>query len=156
MLMLDRFSCSQSMSKDSDEVERFRTVVYDRLKGELAEAQKHQKDIHRELQEYAALLVVVRNLQNNSAEKINIRTSLGHQVFVNAELAKRDTVIVKLGGDLFAELTLPRAEIFIVEKLEILKKKSAVCLELLSKIRATMKFIMAAVAEYDKLTIKQS
>lgn len=143
------------MVKGSNEIEWFRTAVYDRLKGELVEAQKHREDVLRELQEYAALLVVVRNMQKNSAEKINIRTSLGHQVFVNAELAKRDTVIVKLGGDLFAELTLPRAEIFIVEKLEILKKKSAICLELLSKIRATMKFIMAAVAEYDKLAIKQ-
>ncbi|EPB67780.1 hypothetical protein ANCCEY_13123 [Ancylostoma ceylanicum] len=97
--------------------------------------------------------IVYRLNVSNKAGKINIRTSLGHQVFVNAEL--KDTVIVKLAGDLFAELKLERAEIFITQKLEILRKKAEICLELASKTKATMKFLMAAIGEYDKLAAKK-
>ncbi|VDO24309.1 unnamed protein product [Haemonchus placei] len=135
------------MSREDDmEVERFRTVVSDQLLGQLKEAKDDRQEILRELQEYAALLVVIHNMQNNKADKINIRASLGHQVFVNAELDKRDTIIVKLCGDLFAELKLERAEIFVTEKLDVLRKRADFCLELVSKIEATMNFIMAAVA----------
>ncbi|RCN52371.1 prefoldin subunit [Ancylostoma caninum] len=144
------------MTRQEDEkVELFRTVVCEQLQSELAKAQKDRQDILKELQEYASLLVVVRNMQANNAGKINIRTSLGHQVFVNAELDRKDTVIVKLAGDLFAELKLERAEIFITQKLEILRKKAEICLELASKTKATMKFLMAAIGEYDKLAAKK-
>ncbi|KAL6740642.1 hypothetical protein Aduo_013982 [Ancylostoma duodenale] len=144
------------MTRQEDEkVELFRTVVCEQLQGELAKAQKDRQEILKELQEYASLLVVVRNMQANNAGKINIRTSLGHQVFVNAELDRKDTVIVKLAGDLFAELKLERAEVFITQKLEILRKKAEICLELASKTKATMKFLMAAIGEYDKLAAKK-
>nr|CDJ89374.1 Prefoldin alpha domain containing protein [Haemonchus contortus] len=144
------------MSREDDmEVERFRTVVSDQFLGQLKEAKDDRQEILRELQEYAALLVVIHNMQNNKADKINIRASLGHQVFVNAELDKRDTIIVKLCGDLFAELKLERAEKFVTEKLDVLRKRADFCLELVSKIEATMNFIMAAVGEYDKLAKKR-
>ncbi|KJH49875.1 prefoldin subunit [Dictyocaulus viviparus] len=142
------------MSKDSEKVEHFRTTVLDRLNAELSDVLKHRDDIIREIQEYAALLVVVQNIESNKSGKINIRTSLGHQLFVDAELTRRDTIIVKLVGDLFAELKLARAEIFISEKLKILKKNADMCTEISSKIRATMKFIMAAISEYDELVAK--
>ncbi|KAK5968790.1 hypothetical protein GCK32_002736 [Trichostrongylus colubriformis] len=141
--------------KEDEEVERFRTVVSEQLLGQFKEAHKDRQEILRELQEYASLLVVIRNMQNNKADKINIRASLGHQVFVNAELDKRDTIIVKLGGDLFAELKLERAEEFVTKKLDVLRTKADLCLELASKIEATMKFIMATVGEYDKLAAKR-
>ncbi|KAK6059860.1 prefoldin subunit [Cooperia oncophora] len=142
-------SARREMSRKEDvSIERFRTVVSEDLLNQLREAQNSRQEILRELQEYASLLVVVRNMKNKKAEKINIRASLGHQVFVNAELDKKDTVIVKLGGDLFAELKLERAEIFVTEKLDVLRKKADLCLELASKIEATMKFIMATVASH--------
>ncbi|VDM81517.1 unnamed protein product [Strongylus vulgaris] len=75
------------MTREEDEkIERFRSVVCDQLQGELSKIEKDRQQIVTELQEFASLLVVVRNMQNNKADKINIRTSLGHQVFVNAKL----------------------------------------------------------------------
>ncbi|KAK6748770.1 hypothetical protein RB195_001415 [Necator americanus] len=140
--------------KDDEEVEHFRTVVCEQLRGELMKGERNRQEILKELQEYASLLVVVQNMQRNKDDKISIRTSLGHQLFVNAEVDKRDTVIVKLAADLFAELKLNRAEIFITQKLEILRKKAELCLQLISRIKATMKFLMAATGEYEKLTAK--
>ncbi|VDP00459.1 unnamed protein product [Heligmosomoides polygyrus] len=139
----------------AEEVERFRKLVSEQLLGELQKAHDDRKELLRELQEYASLLVVVRNMKINKADKVNIRASLGHQVFLNAEVDKRDTIIVKLAGDLFAELKLERAEIFITEKLDVLRKRADFCLKLASKIQATMNLIMAALGEYDKLVVKR-
>ncbi|CAJ0600839.1 unnamed protein product [Cylicocyclus nassatus] len=144
------------MTQQEDEkIERFRSIVSGQLQDELAKLGKDRQQILVELQDYAALLVVVRNLQMKKSSKVNIRTSLGHQVFVNAELEKQDSVIVKLAGDLFAELKLERAEIFITQKLEILRKKAELSLELASKTKATIKFLLAAIGEYDKLAAKR-
>ncbi|VDL65154.1 unnamed protein product [Nippostrongylus brasiliensis] len=133
---------------DDKEVEWFRTVVSERLLGQLKQAEHDRTEILRELQEYASLL-------NNKSDPINIRTSLGHQVFVNGEVEKRDTIIVKLAADLFAELKLERAQIFVTEKMEVLRKRADFCLELISQTRATMNFIMAAAGEYEKLAAKK-
>ncbi|WKY03470.1 hypothetical protein Q1695_004879 [Nippostrongylus brasiliensis] len=140
---------------DDKEVEWFRTVVSERLLGQLKQAEHDRAEILCELQEYASLLVVIQNMQSNKSDPINIRTSLGHQVFVNGEVEKRDTIIVKLAADLFAELKLERAQIFVTEKMEVLRKRADFCLELISQTRATMNFIMAAAGEYEKLAAKK-
>ncbi|KAE9421426.1 hypothetical protein Angca_001948, partial [Angiostrongylus cantonensis] len=134
---------------NSNELEWFRTVVYDRLYRDLEEVLNRREEILRELQEYASLLLVVRNMQVRLSSKYVVTTvSLFLHCFFRA---KQDTVVVRLGGDLYAELRLARAETFVTEKIEILKNKAAVCLELSSKIRARMKFIMGVVGEYDEI-----
>lgn len=53
---------------------------------------------------------------------------------------KRDTIIVKLAGDLFAELKLERAEIFITEKLDVRILSSTVCSEDATRAPKRLKF----------------
>lgn len=47
----------------AEEVERFRKLVSEQLLGELQKAHDDRKELLRELQEYASLLVVVRNMK---------------------------------------------------------------------------------------------
>uniref|UniRef100_A0A1I7X7F0 Centromere protein X n=1 Tax=Heterorhabditis bacteriophora TaxID=37862 RepID=A0A1I7X7F0_HETBA len=131
------------------ELAKYQRFLDDTLRPDYLRAIEDRERYLNDRHEYELLLVAINKIQCAGCSSVNMRVNLGHHVFVNAEIDNCNTVIVKMVGDLYAELPLPRAVIFIEEKIkwcntcdffliifQFLNKKASQADELASKIRA--------------------
>uniref|UniRef100_F1KX10 Protein LAS1 n=1 Tax=Ascaris suum TaxID=6253 RepID=F1KX10_ASCSU len=100
------------MDKKPEECEKYRRFVDERLEVDLANVTKRVNMIIEEIREYETLLTAVSKIKASGVkENLETQVSIGKDVFCEAVIERCDRVIVKLCDDIFAELTLERAEV---------------------------------------------
>ncbi|CAI4231947.1 unnamed protein product [Auanema sp. JU1783] len=135
----------------NDDIEKYKKFLYEVLRPDYLKTVKQEEEMIQEKHEYEILLVSVTKIIESEAQSLMTRMNLGHHVFANAEIEDCSKVIVKMTGDMFAELPLDRAVGFIEKKIEILGQRAERIQETASKIRAHMDYVLSSIASYEKL-----
>ncbi|VDN25636.1 unnamed protein product [Gongylonema pulchrum] len=100
------------MSTKSEQYEKYRAFVRERLEADYSEMLKVVNSIVEEMKEYETLLLIIDKIKVlDPEEPLEMQMNIGKNIFCEAVVEKRDHVIVKLIDDLYAELTLERAEV---------------------------------------------
>ncbi|EJW86698.1 hypothetical protein WUBG_02394 [Wuchereria bancrofti] len=105
-----------------------------------------------EVKEYETLLLFINKIKVlDSEEPLKTQTNIGKNIFCEAVIDKWDRVIVKLLDDVYAELSLERAEDFITKKIELLSERAAFYERETHSIRARIHLILSSVKQLESL-----
>ncbi|VDK65283.1 unnamed protein product [Onchocerca ochengi] len=114
------------MNEKRELCEKYRKFATERLGSDYEEMVKAVNFIVNEVKEYETLLLFINKIKKlDSEEPLKTQTNIGKNIFCEAVIDKWDVVIVKLLDDIYAELTLERAEDFITKKIELLNERAA-------------------------------
>ncbi|KAM3721897.1 Protein UXT [Dirofilaria immitis] len=132
--------------------EKYRNFAMERLKSDYEEMIKAVNCIVDEVNEYETLLLFINKIQTfDSEEPLKTQTNIGKNIFCEAVIDKWDFVTVKLFDDVYAELTLKRAEDFVTKKIELLNERAVFYEREAHSIRARMHLILSCVTQFETL-----
>ncbi|CAG9530892.1 unnamed protein product [Cercopithifilaria johnstoni] len=140
------------MNEKSELCEKYRKFVTEKLQSDYKEMVKTVNSIVDEVKEYETLLLFINKIKMlDSEEPLKTQMSIGKNIFCEAVIDKWDRMIVKLSDDVYAELTLSRAEDFITKKIELLNERAAFYERQAHSVRAKMHLILSSVTELERL-----
>uniref|UniRef100_A0A0R3RVX4 Thiamine-phosphate pyrophosphorylase n=1 Tax=Elaeophora elaphi TaxID=1147741 RepID=A0A0R3RVX4_9BILA len=147
------------MNEKGELCEKYRKFAMGRLQSDYEEMIKTVNCIMDEVKEYETLLLFINKIKIlDSEEPLKTQMNIGKNIFCEAVISnfyrrsgKWDRVIVKLFDDVYAELTLKRAEDFITKKIELLNEHAAFYERKAHSIRARMHLILSSVTQLEKL-----
>ncbi|VIO95847.1 Uncharacterized protein BM_BM9328 [Brugia malayi] len=140
------------MSEKNELCEKYRKFAVERLQSDYEEMIKAVNCIVDEVKEYETLLLFINKIKVlDSEEPLKTQTNIGKDIFCEAVIDKWDHVIVKLFDDIYAELTLERAEIFITKKIELLSERAAFYERETHAVRARIHLILSSVKQLESL-----
>ncbi|MCP9264212.1 ER membrane protein complex subunit 3 [Dirofilaria immitis] len=150
--LVDMVNCVMQLEMNvKDEFcEKYRNFAMERLKSDYEEMIKAVNCIVDEVNEYETLLLFINKIQTfDSEEPLKTQTNIGKNIFCEAVIDKWDFVTVKLFDDVYAELTLKRAEVghfgFCYKKIELLNERAVFYEREAHSIRARMHLILSCV-----------
>uniref|UniRef100_A0AC35UA06 Prefoldin subunit 5 n=1 Tax=Rhabditophanes sp. KR3021 TaxID=114890 RepID=A0AC35UA06_9BILA len=102
------------------------SVFYDKVTTDLKQLndmyERTMSDI-KEYQELTSTLKIMLDFEkSHSKDDIKMRTNLGEYVFADVTLREKNKVVVKMIGDIYAELTYERGLAFAEGKIVLLEK----------------------------------
>uniref|UniRef100_A0A1I7W5B0 DUF2383 domain-containing protein n=1 Tax=Loa loa TaxID=7209 RepID=A0A1I7W5B0_LOALO len=140
------------MNEKNELCEKYRKFAVERLRSDYDEIIKVANCIVDEVKEYETLLLFIDKIKVlDSEEPLKTQMNIGKNIFCEAVIDKWDRVIVKLFDDVYAELTLRRAEDFITKKIELLNERAAFYEREAHSIRARMHLILSSVKQLESL-----
>ncbi|CAD6192806.1 unnamed protein product [Caenorhabditis auriculariae] len=107
----------------SQEIQKYEQFLRETVQPDLLKAIEERNKLSEECEQYNSLLVTCSKIKAANLKSTELRVDIGQRVFVNAQVDNCEKVIVKLTDDLFAELTIDRAIIFIEKRITLLKKE---------------------------------
>ncbi|VDM07754.1 unnamed protein product [Wuchereria bancrofti] len=144
------------MNEKSELCEKYRKFAVERLQSDYEEMIKAVNCIVDEVKEYETLLLFINKIKVlDSEEPLKTQTNIGKNIFCEAVMLvsgdgdKWDRVIVKLLDDVYAELSLERAEDFITKKIELLSERAAFYERETHSIRARIHLILSSVKQLE-------
>ncbi|KAL3997412.1 Prefoldin subunit family protein [Acanthocheilonema viteae] len=140
------------MNEKSELCAKYRKFATERLQSDYEEVIKAVNCIVDEVKEYETLLLFINKIKMLEPEEpLKTQMNIGKNIFCEAVIDKWDRVIVKLYDDVYAELTLGRAEDFITKKIELLNERAAFYERQAHSIRARMHLILSSVTKLESL-----
>uniref|UniRef100_A0A915Q712 Uncharacterized protein n=1 Tax=Setaria digitata TaxID=48799 RepID=A0A915Q712_9BILA len=140
------------MDEKSKQCEKYRKFATERLGTDYENMIKLVNYVVDEVKEYETLLLFINKIKVlNPDEPLKTQTNIGKNIFCEAVICKWDRIIVKLSDDIYAELTLERAEEFVTKKIELLNERAAFYEREAHSIRARMHLILSSVTQLENL-----
>ncbi|VDN58357.1 unnamed protein product [Dracunculus medinensis] len=107
--------------------EKYEKFVKERLEADYRIIVEAMNKVVDEIREYEALLLCISKLKESQIDEgLETMVNVGKNIFCEAVVTKCNRLIVKLCDDLFAELTLERAEFFIMNRIKLLNERAGV------------------------------
>ncbi|KHN85795.1 Protein UXT -like protein [Toxocara canis] len=140
------------MNRSPDECEKYRRFVSERLEVDLADVMKRLNAIVEEIRDYEVLQLAISKIKAAGVkESLETQVNIGRDIFCEAVIAKSDRVIVKLCADIFAELTLDRAEVFIEQRIKLLNLRACLLEKEAHSIRARIHLVLSSLEQLTAL-----
>lgn len=138
------------MSRNNINFEDYRSFVKERLEVDYESVIKDLNIIVDEVKEYETLQLTINKIKELGIKKnLETQVNIGENIFCEAKINNCERVIVKLGGDLFAELTLDRAEQFIEKRIALLNERASVFKKEAISIRARIHLILSSLDQLE-------
>ncbi|VDD94138.1 unnamed protein product [Enterobius vermicularis] len=140
------------MAEGGRNIEDYRKFVKERLEVDYQAVIKEINVINNEIKDYEILQLAISKITGLGIKKgLEMQVNIGKNIFCEANISNCERVVVKLGGDLFAELTLSRAEQFIEKRLEVLNQRAMFFEKEAHSIQARIHLILSSLDQLEVL-----
>ncbi|VDM95179.1 unnamed protein product [Thelazia callipaeda] len=140
------------MELERSQCEKYRKFATERLQNDYEQIIKVINKIMDEVKEYEALLLFINKAKSlDPNQPLKMQISIGKNVFCETVIDKWDHIIVRLSDDVFAELTMKRAEEFVPKKIALLNERVTFHENQAYSIRARIHLILSSVKQLESL-----
>uniref|UniRef100_A0A0N5AQU2 Prefoldin subunit alpha n=1 Tax=Syphacia muris TaxID=451379 RepID=A0A0N5AQU2_9BILA len=138
------------MGSSGCDTERYRKFVKERLEVDYESVVKDINVIFAEIREYETLRLAISKIKETGVkENLETQVNIGKNIFCDAEISDCQRIIVKLGGDIFAELTLDRAEQYVEKRINLLNERASILEKEGHSIKARIHLILSSLNQLE-------